>query len=235
MTKDEVMAQLEAMGPEQTRKTWRNHGCTIPMFGVKVGDLKTIVKKVKMDPALGRELYATGNTDAMYLAGLITPGAALRPDELDTWVRAAGWSMHSESTVPWVASEHSQGWEIALRWIDDPSDLVASAGWATLSCWVSIQPDDRLDLAGLQGLLDRVARTIHQAGNRVRYTMNSFVIAVGVAVPALTEAARATARTVGPVTVNMGGTACQVPEAIGYIQKSIDRGQHGKKRKTAKC
>ena len=39
MTASEVMKQLESMGTEQTRKTYRNHGCPDPFFGVKVGDL----------------------------------------------------------------------------------------------------------------------------------------------------------------------------------------------------
>lgn len=41
------------------------------MFGVKVGDMKTIVKKVKVNYELSLlELFDTGNSDAMYLAGL---------------------------------------------------------------------------------------------------------------------------------------------------------------------
>jgi hypothetical protein len=33
----------------------------------------------------------------------------------------------------------------------------------------------------------------------------------------------------------MNGTACQVPDALAYIQKVEARGSIGKKRKTAKC
>jgi 3-methyladenine DNA glycosylase AlkD len=44
------------------------------MFGVKVGDLKPIVKQIKGDQELAMQLYATGNSDAMYLAGLVADG-----------------------------------------------------------------------------------------------------------------------------------------------------------------
>jgi hypothetical protein len=40
---------------------------------------------------------------------------------------------------------------------------------------------------------------------------------------------------IGPVTVDMGDTACKVPYAPDYVQKVVDRGTVGKKRKTAKC
>lgn len=235
MTLDEVMAELERLGSEQTRKTWTNHGATPPMFGVKVGDLKVILKKIKNDTALARQLWATDNCDAMYLAGLVTHGGKLGADELDTWVRQARWQMLSEYTVPWLASEHPQGWALGLRWIDDPSEQVSSAGWATLAAWISVTPDERLDLDALRGLLERVAATLGGAPNRTRYAMNGFVISVGGYVPALTELALSTAARVGKVHVDMGGTACKVPSVAESIGKMRTRGNLGVKRATAKC
>ena len=65
--------------------------------------------------------------------------------------------------------------------------------------------------------------------------MNSFVIAVGSYVPALTKLAIETGKKIGRLTVDMGGTACKVPYAPEYIEKVQKRGAIGKKRKTAKC
>ena len=44
-----------------------------------------------------------------------------------------------------------------------------------------------------------------------------------------------TADKVGAVTVDMGDTSCQVPDAKEYIRKVQKRGTIGKKRKSAKC
>jgi hypothetical protein len=65
--------------------------------------------------------------------------------------------------------------------------------------------------------------------------MNGFVIAVGAYVKSLTKAALDTAATVGTVSVNMGNTACKVPNVAEYIKKIEKRGGIGKKRKTVKC
>ena len=235
MNVDQVMAQLEAMGSEQTRKTFRNHGAPESMFGVKVGDMKTIVKKVKMDQALAEELYATGNSDAMYLAGLIADPAAMSPGLLDRWARTATWHMLSESTVAWVAAESPHGWEMGLRWIDDPAPHVASSGWATLSDVAALRPDETLDLDAVRKLLERVAREIHRAPNRVRYTMNNFVIAVGCYVAPLSAEARRIGAALGPVEVNLGNTACKVPAAPERIDKVATSGKTGQKRKTVRC
>jgi hypothetical protein len=87
----------------------------------------------------------------------------------------------------------------------------------------------------LKRLLERVRKTIHQAPNDVRSSMNSFVIAVGSYVQPLTDTAIQTAEKIGPVTVDMGNTSCHVPFAPDSIRKVQNRGAIGKKRKTAKC
>jgi 3-methyladenine DNA glycosylase AlkD len=38
--------------------------------------LKVIAKQIKGNQALAMELYKTGNTDAMYLAGIVAPRQA---------------------------------------------------------------------------------------------------------------------------------------------------------------
>ncbi len=235
MTLSEVVEELKSLGKVSIKKVLMNHGAREPFFGVKVEDLKKIQKRIKMDHALALELYDTGISDAMYLAGLIADDAKMTKKDLQRWVAQAYWYMIGEYTVPWVAAGSKYGWELALEWIDSKKENVAAAGWATLSSLVSIKDDAELDLAALKQLLPRVQKIIHEQPNRVRHVMNGFVIAAGSYVPALTDQALATAEKVGQVSVDMGGTACKVPSAPEYIQKAQDRGAIGKKRKSAKC
>ncbi len=65
--------------------------------------------------------------------------------------------------------------------------------------------------------------------------MNGFVIAVGTYIASLTNKATAIAEKIGKVEVDMGGTACKVPDAPDYIQKVKDKDRIGKKRKMARC
>jgi hypothetical protein len=53
------------------------------MFGVKVGDLKPVLRPIKGNQKLALELYATGNSDAMDLAGLAADGSLIRQKEFD--------------------------------------------------------------------------------------------------------------------------------------------------------
>ena len=235
MTLAETLKLLESKGSEQTRKTFRRHGAPESMFGVKVGDLKPIAKQIKGDQALAMQLYATGNTDAMYLAGLVADGARMKRAELDRWAKGATWHMISGCAVPWVASEHPDAIEIAMKWIDSSKEEIAVAGWATLASVVSVRKDDDLPIKQLNALLARVVKTIHTSPNRVRYTMNSFVICCGTYVDPLADKAMATANKIGRVQVDMGNTDCNVPDAATYIVKSRRGLPVAPKRKTARC
>jgi 3-methyladenine DNA glycosylase AlkD len=235
MSAKDIVAELKTLGSESIKKVLVKHGAKEPFYGVKVEHLKKIQKRIKMDYKLALELYDTGISDAMYLAGLIADDAKMTKKDLQRWVEKASWSMLSESTVPWVAAGSPVGYELALEWIDSKNEQIAAAGWATLSSLVGIKDDAELDLAELKKLLARVAKTIHQQPNRVPHTMNGFVIAVGCYVKALTDVALDTAKKVGAVSVNMGDTSCKVAAAADYIKKVKDRGALGNKRKSAKC
>lgn len=65
--------------------------------------------------------------------------------------------------------------------------------------------------------------------------MNGFVIAVGAAVKPLLAKAKATAKRLGVVAVDVGDTACKVPSALATIEKMESMGRVGVKRKTMKC
>jgi 3-methyladenine DNA glycosylase AlkD len=235
MTLAQVMSELAAKGSEATKRTLLRHGAKEPFFGVKVGDMKPLHKKLKGEQALALQLYATGNGDAQYLAGMIADGALMTRAQLQTWADTASWDMISGTTVSWVASEHPDGFALALKWIDSPKEHVARAGWTTLSALAATVPDEQLPVKEFSALLDRVARTLAAAPDGARYSMNSFVIACGTYVAALGDTAIATARKLGRVAVDLGDTACKVPEAESYIVKSRRGAPVAPKRKTVRC
>lgn len=235
MTVTEVLNELKALGSPAIKKVLMNHGAKEPFYGVKVEDLKKVLKKIKGDQKLALELYDTGISDAMYLAGLAADGSKMTKKELQHWAKNAYWYMISEYSVPWVTSESPYGWELAKEWIDSKNELVASAGWASLSNLLAVTPNEQVDAKWMKALLQRVKKEIHKAPNRVRYTMNGFVIALGGYYPEMTKDALEIAKEMGVVMVDMGGTACKVPSATDYIKKMEAKGVIGKKRKTAKC
>jgi 3-methyladenine DNA glycosylase AlkD len=235
ITLDEVMTKLEQLGTEQTKQTFLRHGAKEPFYGVKVGDLKKLVKDVKKDQKLAKALYATGNSDAMYLAGLTVNPKTVTKEMLQEWVKRAYWYMISEYTVAWIAAESPYAVELAREWMLSPDEFVATSGWSTYASYISITPDNRLDVGEIRSLLHQVEKGIHQERNRVRYNMNTFVIIVGTYVAELHEEAKKIAEKIGKVHVDVGQTACKVPLATEYISKVEQAGKLFVKKKTCIC
>ena len=129
MDLQEVMNTLEDMGSEQTKKVLTRHGAKEPFYGVKVGDLKTLMKPLKRDHEMALELYKTGVTDAMYLAGLIEDENKVSKSQLRTWMEEAYWYMLSEYVVAQLAADSPYGWELGIEWIESSEEGIAAGGW----------------------------------------------------------------------------------------------------------
>ena len=235
MTVETIMIELKSKGNDAIKTLLMKHGVKEPFFGVKVEYLKVIQKKIKKDYQLSKELYATGNADAMYLAGLIADENKMTKADLATWVKQATSSNIIEYTVPWITAESKFGYELAMEWIDAKEDAIVAAGWATLCSLVAIKPDTELNIPALKTLLKRVKKNIHSAENKVKSKMNIFIISVGSYVVSLTEDAIAVAQKIGEINVNVGDTSCKVPSAVDYILKIKNKGTLGKKKKMARC
>jgi len=232
-----ILSELQHKGTAKARDMYVRHGAQPGrVLGASVAQLKEIAKTIKGQQDLALELYRTGMMDAMYLAGMVANGSRMSTDELNAW--AAGGSvmpMVSEYTVPWVTLENPHGRELATQWIHSPEAHVAAAGWCTYGGLVATKPDADLDLAEVERLLGEVVKGIGDPRNRVRYTMNGFVIAVGVYVKPLLKQAKAAASKIGAVSVETEGTACRVPLAMEAIEKAAKLGRTGRKRKTMRC
>ena len=234
MTAKDIVAELNKLANAQTKKSWMTHGGQEPCLGVKVEDMKKIQKRVKMDYQLALDLYATGIADVMYLAGLIADDAKMTKKDLQKWIEGASSEWVAEFTVPWVASASPHGREMALKWIESKDETIAAAGWQTYSSMVAIKEAADLDLAEIKSLLQRVATSIHRQPNRVKYVMNSFVVAVACYVKPLHKLAVDAANGIGKVAVDLVG-ACKIPFAPDQIKKFAARSAIGKKRKSPKC
>jgi len=232
-----ILAEMKKKGKANYQAIYERHG--IPKersFGVLTSELKKIAKMTKGEQKLALELYATGKMEPMYLAGLVADGAKMTKQELQAWAAGTyGMPMIAEYTVPWVTAENPAARELSKEWIASKDEAVATAGWCSYVGVMATRKDEELDLAEIKGLLQKAVKEVHKGQNRLSYTMNGFVIGVGTYVKPLLKEAKAAAKEIGVVKVDMGETECMVPLATEYIAKAEKMGKVGKKKKTMKC
>lgn len=230
-----VMQELEALGKERTKKMYISNGAHEPLFGVATGAMKPIAKKIKINQLLAEELYATGNYDAMYFAGIIADPKAMTESDYDRWMDGAYFYMLSDYVVAVTLSESDIAQEVADKWIASGDELRMSAGWSCY-CWLlGNRKDHEFSETKISNMLDMVKNSIHHAPERTKSSMNNFLYTVGISYVPLHEKAVETAKEVGIVEVKREHKKSSYLNAFETIQKELDRGRLGFKRKYVRC
>lgn len=235
MNAEMVMQELEALGKERSKKIYCSNGAQEPLFGVATGAMKPIFKKTRINQPLAEELYATGNYDAMYFAGIITDPNGMTEADYDRWMDGAYFYMLSDFVVAVTLAEADIAQQVADKWITSGEDLRMSAGWSCY-CWLlGSRPDQEFSRDKLAGMLELVRKTIHDAPERTKYSMNNFLYTVALSYLPLHEQALETAKDVGPVEVGADKPKSKLIHAYPNIMKEIDKGRIGFKRKHVRC
>lgn len=172
-TVGEVMAELAALEDPKARAVNEKHGDD---HGVNLGKLRAIAKRLKTQPDLARELWATGDTAARLLAILICRPKLFERDELDAMLRDARTPKVHDWLVNYVVKKNPHSEELRVAWSADPDPVVASAGWALTTERVAKKPRG-LDLPGL---LDVIEAEMAGAPDRLQWAMNHCLAQIGI-------------------------------------------------------
>lgn len=171
-----LLAELAALEDPRTRAVNERHGDD---HGVNLGQLRAIAKRVKPQPELARELWATGNTAARLLSVLISRPKAFTAAQLDAMVRQAPVPKVNDWLVNYVVKKSPHHEALRTVWLADPDPGVAAAGWALTSERVVKDPD------GLEvgELLMGIEAHMATAPARLQWAMNHALAQIGIALP----------------------------------------------------
>jgi hypothetical protein len=158
----------------------------------------------------------------MYLAGMIADPKAMTGADFDRWMAGAYFYMISDYVVAVTLAETDIAQAVSDRWIASGKELYMSAGYSCY-CWLlGNRRDEEFDREKLSAMLDTVEKTIHSRPDRAKYAMNSFVSTIGVSYIRLHEKAVSVAKAIGT-------------GAADEIQRAVDKGRLGFKRKSVRC
>ena len=234
MNAKQALARLEALGTEQTRKTYYRHGVTGTQFGVKFGDLGKLVKEIGTDHGLALQLWKSGNHDAQVLAAHICDPSRFTRKELDGMVREVDNYVICEQFAKLLIGAPA-GEAAAKAYMKHKAEMISAAGYYGLASFAWARKDD-VDRKWMADALATIERTIHDRPNRTRHAMNQALICIGCMGGDLHKEAVAAAKRIGTVEVDHGDTACKTPPAIPYMEKVLAHqrkrvaGVHGRKK-----
>jgi len=186
MNVKDFLAQLESMGDDARRKHNSRvgpDGVAPPkkQFGVPLGDVRAIARKIKPPPPLRElalQLWSTAILEAQLVAALLLKPKDLSSNDIDTMLPTTVSGQAAEWMNSYVVAQHPDKEALREKWMKSKEPWTARAGWHLTAARVN-----KGDMAGLDldGLLDRIEKEMPKAKPEVQWTMNNTLMAIGVA------------------------------------------------------
>lgn len=219
MTVSEAMVRLEALGSEKVRAQNAKNGAGENQFGVRMGDIRNLAKEIKTDPALGKELWMTGNIDARCLATLIVKPKELTADELEQMTRDVNYDWLAGWLTSYVTKLNPAKETLRQKWMVSDETMLARAGWSLTADKVEKDPSG-LDIPGL---LDRIENEMGAAPRTLQWTMNFTLATIGIEFPEHRARAIAIGEKIGAFRDYPVSKGCTSPFAPIWINYMVER------------
>ena len=219
MTVEDALEQLAALGNEKVRAHNAKYGAGDNQFGVKLGDIRALAKKIKSNHALGKALWETGNVDAQFLATLVIKPKELSADEVDRMVRSVRFVHVADWLSSYVVKDHPAKEALRQKWMSDDDPWAGRAGWSLTSERIAKTPEG-LDLPAL---LDRIESEMGNAAPEVQWTMNFCLAGIGIHFPEHRKRALAIGETLGIYRDYPVSKGCTSPFAPIWINEMVRR------------
>lgn len=219
MNLNDTLKKLEALGDEKVRAHNRKYGAGDNQFGVRLGDLRSLAKKIKTDHALGLALWATGNADARLLATLIVKPKELTAKELDRMVRSVAFSHVADWLMAYVVKQHVEKETLRQKWMKDKDPWAARAGWALTAERIA-KDAEGLDLPAL---LKQIETKMAKAPPPTQWTMNFCLAGIGIHFPEHRQRALAIGEKLGIYRDYPVSKGCTSPFAPIWIAEMVRR------------
>ena len=179
MTASEALKQLKALGTAKVRALNAKSGAGDNQFGVSLGDIRAVAKKIKTNHELALALWENGNVDAQFLATLLIEPKKLSTKEMDRMVRSISFVRVADWLISYVVRQHPDKETLRQKWMADDDRWAARAGWDLTAERVGKSPEG-LDVAAL---LDRIESELADADPEVQWTMNNTLATIGIHFP----------------------------------------------------
>ncbi len=168
MSVKDLLAELASLGGPARRAHNTKAGAPENQFGVKLGDLRTIAKRLKSNHPLALELWATGNVEAQLLATQLLKPKELSASEVDALTRTTTCAQVADWWNSYVVAQHPEKETLRVKWMKAKDRWAARAGWSLTASRVAVDPEG----IDLEALLDRIEKELPKAAPEVQWTMN---------------------------------------------------------------
>jgi 3-methyladenine DNA glycosylase AlkD len=193
MDKNEVLTWLERRGTRRTVEGMARYGIVAEhAFGVPMGTLLSLRKRLGKDHALATALWESGWYEARLLAALVGDPERVTRRQMNAW--AVGFENWADcDTVCFHLFDRTPfAWEKARQWSTSPREFVKRAAFALMAC-LALHDKAAADKS-LLAFLPLIEKGVHDERNFVKKAVSWALRSIGRRSMALNAAALAVAK-----------------------------------------
>ncbi len=216
---DEILQRLKESGMEKVRIQNTKRGAGENQFGVRLGDIRKLAKKVKKSLPLALELWDTNNIDSRFLSLLLIHPKDLTVEKMTSLVTSIGFDRVSDWFNSYIAKKHPNHEELRIKWMESENSMAARASWFLTAEKIKKNPTD----LNIEQLLNRLEEDMGTADPLVQWTMNLALVEIGINFPTFRERSITIGNKLGLYKDYPVPKGCLSPFAPIWIKEMVSR------------
>ncbi|WP_316736479.1 DNA alkylation repair protein [Pedobacter aquatilis] len=219
MNLQETISTLKLLGDEKVRQMHLKNGARENLYGVKMGDIRAVAKKIKTNHSLALELWNTENIDARLLSILILKPKELSANEIEQMVSQENFTWAADWFYNYIVKDYPNNEQFREGWMNSNNKMLARAGWSLTSGRVSRNREG----INIEALLVRIEKEMLTAAPEVQWTMNTTLAQIGINHPQHRERALMIGESLGVYRNYPVSKGCTSPFAPIWINEMVSR------------
>lgn len=222
-TFESIMTLLESLGDEKRKAYCQKMGFGDNAFGVTMGALRPLAKKIKTNHAVALRLWESGNYEAMILATMIMETDLIIENDFENILEGAYHSnLVDELTFrAFHKNVYAKTW--MHIWILNEDGKFGRAGW---NLAIDLLGNHQVTEIEIDDLLSLIEKDMKDAQVDKQWAMNHFMCAVGIQEDQYTDKCLALGERLGVYKELKVSKGCTSAYALAWIP--VGRAKKGK-------
>jgi 3-methyladenine DNA glycosylase AlkD len=135
MDRDEVLAWLGKQGSPRVIEGMARYGIVAAhVYGVQMGTLQSLAKRLGKDHELALELWDSGWYEARLLAALVDDPELVTRSQMNRWASSFENWADCDTACFKLFDRTPLAWEKAVQWAASPREFVKRGGYVLMAC-----------------------------------------------------------------------------------------------------
>lgn len=194
-------------------------GAKEPVYGMKLGDLRTLAKKIKKQPELADELWESTVMEARLLAILISDPKKKSKREIEYWAKSGEYGQIADWLSAYIIKPHPSRQSWREEWLKSDHPWLRRQGWSLTAEKIRTAPEE----LEIHELLKHIKQNLVDAPECERWNMNIALAYIGIHVPQYREKAIEIGHNLGVYKDYPTSKGCTSPFAPIWIEEMVNR------------